>query len=52
MSSFLPFFNNDTTRSDQQEESCFPSLSFKERLIGFAVCFALGSFQQFISFKI
>jgi hypothetical protein len=41
MSSFLPFFNNETNRSDQ-EESCFPTLSYKERLIGFAVCFALG----------
>ena len=44
MSSFLPFFNNENARSDQTEESesCFPSLTYKERLIGFFVCFALG----------
>jgi hypothetical protein len=37
------------TGSDNQNDSCFPSLSFKERMIGFAVCFLLGLVIQFLS---
>ena len=33
----------------QENESIFPSLSFKERLIGFAICFLLGMLFQFMS---
>ena len=36
---------------DQNEnDSIFPSLSLKERLIGFCVCFGLGTLFQFMSF--
>ena len=36
---------------DQNEnDSIFPSLSLKERLIGFGVCFGLGTLFQFMSF--
>ena len=37
---------------DDGNKSCFPSLSFKERLIGFAVCFGLGKYYYQSSFKI
>ena len=33
----------------QENESIFPSLSFKERLIGFVICFLLGMLFQFMS---
>lgn len=33
----------------QQNDSCFPTLSYKERLIGFAICFGLGMLIQFFS---
>ena len=35
----------------EENESIFPSLSLKERLIGFAICFGLGSFFQFLSME-
>ena len=36
---------------DQNEnDSIFPSLSLRERLIGFGVCFGLGTLFQFMSF--
>ena len=31
-------------------ESCFPKLSFKERLIGFTFCFTLGMVLEILSF--
>ena len=37
------------TGQENQNESCFPSLSLKERLIGFFICFALGFVIQFLS---
>lgn len=33
----------------ESNDSCFPSLSIKERLIGFAICFAVGSLLQVLS---
>lgn len=44
MASFLPFYNNDNSDSNRNEEgeSCFPTLSYKERIIGFLACFILG----------
>ena len=30
------FFDED------ENESCFPNLSWKERMVGFALCFILG----------
>jgi len=33
----------------ENNDSCFPTLSIKERLIGFAVCFAVGSLLQVLS---
>ena len=35
---------------EEQNESCFPTLSLRERLIGFAVCFGIGTFLQILSF--
>ena len=35
--------------NDQENESIFPSLSLKERLIGFGLCFGLGLLFQFMS---
>ena len=35
--------------NDNENDSIFPSLSLKERLIGFAICFGLGMLFQFIS---
>lgn len=43
MTSFLPFWNTAEVMVNKPEnESCFPSLSFKERVIGFITCFVLG----------
>ena len=35
--------------NEQENDSIFPSLSLKERLIGFAICFGLGLLFQFMS---
>ena len=35
--------------NDGENESIFPSLSLKERLIGFGICFGLGLLFQFMS---
>jgi len=40
MASNFFFFNTSDSKDD--EESCFKSLTWNERLLGFAVCFALG----------
>jgi hypothetical protein len=37
------------TGQENQNDSCFPSLSLKERLIAFFICFALGFVIQFLS---
>jgi hypothetical protein len=37
------------TGQENQNESIFPSLSLKERLIGFGICFVLGLLIQFLS---
>jgi hypothetical protein len=34
---------------EEEKEECFPTLSFKERLLGFAVCSVLGFFIELIS---
>lgn len=45
MTSFLPFWNTaEVVVNKPDNESCFPSLSFKERVIGFITCFVLGTF--------
>ena len=38
---------------EQAEESCFPKLSWNERLIGFAICCVLGTppIMQVMSYK-
>ena len=33
----------------EQEESCFPSLTYKERMIGFGICFGMGTLIQILS---
>jgi hypothetical protein len=38
-----------TLTGQDKNDSCFPSLSFKERLIGFGICFGLGFLIQFMS---
>ena len=40
---------NPFTGEQNENDSIFPSLSLKERLIGFGVCFGLGSLFQFMS---
>jgi hypothetical protein len=37
------FLINDNT---EENDSCFPSLSFNERLMGFAICVAVGINQS------
>lgn len=44
MKKFLGFESEE-----EKDESCFPSLSYKERLIGFCVCFGLGILLQILS---
>ena len=34
---------------EENNESCFPTLSLKERLMGFAVCFGIGTLLQILS---
>ena len=46
MQDFLLSFGNG---NDNENDSIFPSLSLKERLIGFAICFGLGMLFQFMS---
>jgi hypothetical protein len=37
------------TGQENSNDSLFPSLSLKERLMGFGICFILGSLIQFMS---
>ena len=46
MQDFLLSFGDG---NDNENDSIFPSLSLKERLIGFAICFGLGMLFQFMS---
>ena len=46
MQDFLLSFGG---RNDEENDSIFPSLSLKERLIGFGICFGLGLLFQFMS---
>jgi len=34
---------------EEDNESCFPSMSLKDRLIGFAICFGIGTLLQILS---
>ena len=43
-------FLGTLTGNEEQNDSCFPSLSYKERITGFIICFALGIIIQFFSF--
>lgn len=38
-----------TLTGKEQNDSCFPSLSYKERITGFLICFGLGMVIQFFS---
>jgi hypothetical protein len=38
-----------TITGNNDNDSCFPTLSLKERLIGFGICFGLGFLIQFLS---
>ena len=48
MNDYLSSLNPLRTESNEND-SIFPSLSLKERLIGFGVCFGLGTLFQFMS---
>ena len=55
--SFKLFFNikfiimlSSLVNNKLTNESCFPKLSFKERLIGFTFCFTLGMVLEILSF--
>lgn len=39
-------FKNIFKKKEDEEESCFPQLTFTERIIGFAICCALGIYSQ------
>ena len=41
---------NETTGKILTKETCCPSLSFKERLIGFLMCFCIGFIISIVSF--
>ena len=45
VSSFVGFNDNNNKEND----SIFPTLSLQDRLIGFGICFGLGSLFQFMS---
>ena len=45
---FLSFIGGNDNNNNEND-SLFPSLSLKQRLIGFVVCFGLGSLFQFMS---
>ena len=47
MQDFLLSFGGGN--NDNENDSIFPSLSLKERLIGFGICFGLGLLFQFMS---
>ncbi len=38
-----------TLTGKEQNDSCFPSLTYKERITGFLICFILGMVIQFFS---
>lgn len=38
-----------TLTGNEQNDSCFPTLSYRERITGFLICFALGLVIQFFS---
>lgn len=51
MSSLFSVFSEKSSLTGENEnESCFPKLSFKERLIGFGLCCAFGWFISIMSF--
>ncbi|KAL4441717.1 hypothetical protein ABPG74_008714 [Tetrahymena malaccensis] len=59
MASFFKFSSEKSTDVESQKssstsivqnDSCFPQLSLKERLLGFGMCFILGTMISFLSF--
>ena len=50
MPSLLFWSSNPSADASEGNESCFPALSYQERLIGFGFCFVLGTLIQFLSF--
>jgi hypothetical protein len=43
-------FLGKLTGKEEENDSLFPSLSYKERLIGFTASFIIGTIMQFYSF--
>ena len=41
----MHYFKNNS----EKEESCFPTLSWNERLTGFAICLVFGFTLEFLS---
>jgi hypothetical protein len=51
MSNFFTFDQESrNVFQGEEEDSCLPALSFKERVYAFAVCFGLSVFIDFVSF--
>mmetsp|Transcript_12380 Transcript_12380/g.15354 ORF Transcript_12380/g.15354 Transcript_12380/m.15354 type:complete len:184 (+) Transcript_12380:166-717(+) len=49
-SSLLPgSVSNWWSGNDDQNESCFPTMSYQQRLHGFGICFLLGFLMSFLS---
>lgn len=49
MSNFFNFDQDSRKISDDEEDSCLPALSFKERVIAFATCFGLSILIEVVS---
>ncbi|OMJ67343.1 hypothetical protein SteCoe_35518 [Stentor coeruleus] len=50
MSKFFNFEQDSRTLNDENDESCLPALSFKERVIAFLTCFGLSLLINIVSF--
>ena len=42
-------FLGNLTGKQEENDSCFPTLTYEQRIKGFIVCFALGTIIQFFS---
>jgi len=43
-------FKNIFSKKEEEEESCFPQLTFTERMIAFAICCVLGSYLYYLGY--
>ncbi len=43
------FLGTLTGKQEENDDSCFPTLTYNQRIKGFIACFAIGTIIQFIS---